>query len=111
MNDEPKRVLVAVLPSGVGQVASFSDMGERLVADAERRLDQEKAEAERRARETIVVNRAWLLATLRDLISRVEHDHALAVRVGDYSARLAAARKLNRLRGEIAFCNAKEPPA
>ena len=84
MNDEPpKRILVGVLPSGRDAVFSFEDIASPLLAEANRKVAVSRAERERAGRETIVVNRAWLLEVLRDLIRRLERDKTLAGRRGD----------------------------
>lgn len=113
MNDEPRKVLIGTFPSGLGAVASFSDIGQRLVAEAEAKLDAERAEREERervARRTVRVDRAWLLSILREMIARVEQDRAEAGWWGDTDRRRIAARRARRLREDLAACNAIEPP-
>ena len=110
MNDEPKRILVGTIPSGVGAVLAFEDIGSPLVAEANRKADAERAERERVARASITVNRGWLLSVLRDSIARTESDLADAIRAGDYHRRCLVARRVNRLRADYEFCDAREPP-
>jgi hypothetical protein len=104
MNDEPKRVLVGTFPSGLGAVASFSDMGPRLISEAQRELDAAKAEREERERierETIRVSRQWFLQTMRVLVAYVERDEEFAACRGNFRRSDTLARKARRLRGDI----------
>lgn len=104
MNDEPKRVLVGTFPSGLGAVASFENIGERLVASASAELDAARAEREERERverETIRVSRAWFLQTMRALIAYVERDEEFAARRGNFNRSGTLARKVRRLRGDV----------
>ena len=104
MNDEPKRVLIGTFPSGIGAVASFSDLGQRLVSEAERELDAAKAEREERERierETIRVSRTWFLQTMRALVAYVERDEEFAARRGNFNRSDTLARKARRLRSDI----------
>jgi hypothetical protein len=105
-----RRFLVGVFPSGQDQVIAFEDIQGPLIAEAAAKVDAERVERERAARAVITVNRSWLLSVLRDLIAVKERDLTLAVRDGDYNRRCTAARKVNRLREDFAFCNAKAPP-
>ena len=112
MNDEPRKVIIGMFPAG-SEIVAFTDVEGELVREAARKLDAERLldeERARQARERVTVDRAWLLSVLRDLIARIEHDHALAVRAGDYDRRCNAARKARRLRQDFAFCNAKKEP-
>ena len=76
--------------------------------EAAAKLDAERTERERAARAVVSVNRRWLLNVLRDAIAVAERDLARAIELGDYGARLAAARKGNRLRDDYAYV--KTPP-
>lgn len=105
----PRRTIIGAFPSGA-EIVAFAPVEATMIADAAARLDAERTETERAAYASITVSRAWLLGALRDAITVAERDLALAIRAGDYSARLVAARKGNRLRRDFAFCNAKGPP-
>ena len=110
VNDEPRRVIVGSFSGGLSHVT----LSREILEAAEAKLTEaaaERAERERAERATIRVDKAWLLGVLRDLIARIEHDHTLAVRVGDYGARCNAARKVNRLREDAAaVMQHREPP-
>ena len=106
-NEPPRRTVVGMFPSGA-EIFAFQPVEAALIADAERRLDAERAEAERAARAVITVSRPWLLNVLRSAIAVAERDLALAIELGNYGARCIAARKINRLRQDLAFC--REPP-
>ena len=112
MNDTPHRVIIGALPPAGGDVVFVGeeDPVRRAMRQAGAELDRQRAEEERAARAVIRVDKQWLLSVMRDLISRIERDHALAIDAGDYDARISAARTLNRLRADFTFCNAKEPP-
>ena len=114
MNDEPKRVLVGTFPSGLGAVASFENIGERLVASASAELDAARAEREERERverETIRVSRQWFLQTMRALMLFMERDQEHAARRGNFYRSDTLARKARRLRGDIdATLRANEEP-
>ena len=103
MTDEPRRILIGTFPSGLGSVHTFEDIGGPLIAEAKRKADAERAERERAAYASITVSRLWLLNVLRDAIAVTERDLARAIELGDYGARLAAARTLNRRRSDYAF--------
>jgi hypothetical protein len=104
---EPRKILVGAFPIGMaGGTLAFTDIEGELIREANRKADAERMERERAARASITVSRPWLLATLRDFIAVAERDLARAIDAGDYSARLAAARKRNRLRLDLAFCKA-----
>lgn len=110
MNDEPRRVIVGSFSGGLSHVT----LSREILEAAEAKLAEAaaaRAERERAERATIHVDKAWLLGVLRDLISRIERDHTLAVRRGDYARRCAAARKVNRLREDAAaIVEHREPP-
>jgi hypothetical protein len=101
MNDTPRRTLVGMFPSGGTEIVAFSNVEATLIADAAARLDAEKAEAERLARQTIVVNREWFLAAMRELILHMESRWALADRRRDYDRRAHVGGKLRRLRDDL----------
>ena len=102
----PRRTIIGAFPSGA-EIVAFAPVEATMIADAGRRLDAERTETERAAYASITVSRAWLLVALRNSIAVAERDLAAPSSAGDYSARLAAARKLNRLRRDYAFCNAR----
>ena len=101
-----RRTLIGAFPSGMGAVMAFEDIGGPLIANAAAKLDAARAEEERAARAVITVSRPWLLSVLRGAIAVTERDLARAIELGDYGARLAAARKGNRLRDDYAYVKA-----
>lgn len=94
MNDEPatRRTIIGAFPSGM-DVHAFQDIAGPLIADAQARLDAEKAAAEALARSRVTVDRAWLLEVLRDLICSMESHRKLADRRGDHARGRALWRK------------------
>ena len=111
MNDSPRRVIVGTFSGGVSHLT----LSPEILAAAEAKLAEaaaERAERERAARATIRVGREWLLSVLRDLIAATERDLTLAIELGDYGARLMAARRVNRLRqAAAAVMQHRKPPA
>ena len=79
MNDEPRRVVIGMLPPAGGDVVYVGeeDPIAAAVRQAEAELDRQRGEAAAAARRTVQVNRKWLLGVLRDLIARIEADERL----------------------------------
>jgi hypothetical protein len=98
MNDEPRRVLIGVIPSGVDAFSFGEDVRKPLIADASRRLDAEKAEAERLAREGVTVNREFFSQVTYELDRALEVERARAARRGSYDRARAIAGKIRYLR-------------
>lgn len=75
MSEEPapRRTIIGMFPTGGTEIIAFEAVEAALIADAGRRLDQEREERERAAAQTIVVNREFFDQVVQEL------DRALAV--------------------------------
>ena len=103
MNDSTRRTIVGMFPAGA-EIVSFQPVEATMIADAEARLDAEKAkrdEAERLARSRITVDRAWFLATMSRLTRYIERDRAEASWWGDRAAGAALSRRARELRADV----------
>jgi hypothetical protein len=96
--NEPRRVLIGAFPAGVDVHAFGEDIGGALLAAAAARLDAERAAI----RPTLTVDREWFIAAMRELTFSLEVRWKLANRRSDYDRRAVLARKLRRLRVDIA---------
>ena len=91
-DDSTRRTIIGMFPAGA-EIVAFQPVEAALIADAERRLDAERAQAEAQARATVRVARAWLLDVLRDLILSVESHRKVAERRGDHARARALLRE------------------
>jgi hypothetical protein len=92
-----RRTVIGAFPAGASIIA-FEDVEGELVRAAAARLDAEKAEAERRAKATLVVDREWFLQTMRAHIALLESVTRWHDRRGNFERGDRAAWKAGELR-------------
>lgn len=112
MNDAPttRRTIVGTFSTGGTEIVAFSNIEATMIADAARRLDAEKAEAERIKRATVSVDRQWLLEVLQDLILSMELHRKAAEGRGDHARGRALWRKAWERRKSYDTLAEDDPP-
>lgn len=110
MTPEPpvRRTLIGMFPAG-SEIVAFSEVERTMVADAAARLDQERAEAERRARENITVDAEFFNQVVRELDRALEAQRRSHVGRRDYDRARNVAGKIRYLRERVAETLAKGP--
>ena len=107
---EPRRTIIGTFPTGGTQIIAFEDVEGEMIAAAARKLDADKAEAERVARQTLTVDRAWFISTMKTLMAYMETERRWHAHNGDLNRRDLVAWRAYHLRNWLAE-NAEEPPA
>jgi hypothetical protein len=98
VNDEPvRRTIIGTFPAGA-EIVAFQPVEAALIADAAARLDVEKAEAEKAARATLVVDKAWFISTMKAHIELLESVTRFHDRRGNFERGDRAAWKAGELR-------------
>jgi hypothetical protein len=99
------RVEVGTFSSGFADffvAEGAADPARLMIAEADAKVEVERAERERIERQTITVDRAWLLEILRAHIAMIERDGVRAYRQRDGVRYNEAVHEAQRLRDKLA---------